>query len=77
MQCPVCSRKAKNLTPNTLDGVVVGCGHCGDYRISGGGFHALMGLQVENRIAALKVAKLTSQGGWPLVEVGGHRAARP
>ena len=41
MQCPVCTRPAENLTPNTLDGVVVGCDHCGDYRVSGTAFYGL------------------------------------
>jgi hypothetical protein len=70
MQCPVCSRQAENLTPNTLDGVVVGCEHCGDYRISGGAFHEFMTLQSERRTAALEAAKLGSQGGWPLISSG-------
>ena len=67
MQCPVCSRQAENLTPCTLDGVVVGCGQCGDYRISGGALHELMALHVEKRAAALAAAKVSSQYGWPLI----------
>jgi hypothetical protein len=67
MQCPVCARPAENLTPNTLDGVVVGCGHCGRYRIHGGTFHAFVSLELSQRLAALETAKLCSQGGWPLV----------
>lgn len=67
MQCPICSRQAENLTPSTLDGLVVGCQHCGDYRISGSAFHELMGLQLEKRAAALAEAKLASQHGWPMI----------
>jgi hypothetical protein len=55
------------LTPNTLDGVVVGCDHCGSYRILGGTFHAFVSLEMTQRLAALEAAKLASQGGWPLV----------
>ena len=67
MQCPVCSQQAQNLTPNTLEGVVVGCDHCGDYRISGGAFNELMALQLEKRVAALAVAKVASRHGWPMI----------
>jgi len=67
MQCPVCSRPAKNLTPNTLDGVVVGCHDCGSYRIHGGAFFEFVGLEQNKRLAALEAAKGASQGGWPLV----------
>ena len=67
MQCPICSRRAENLTPNTLDGVVVGCDHCGDYRISGSSLHELLGLQLEKRVAALAAAKLASRHGWPII----------
>jgi hypothetical protein len=70
MQCPVCSRPAENLTPNTLDGVVVGCDQCGSYRITGGAFHAFVGLELKQRLAALEAAKLVSRGGWPLVGAG-------
>jgi hypothetical protein len=67
MQCPVCSRPAENLTPNTLDGVVVGCHDCGSYRIHGGAFYEFVGLELNKRLAALEAAKGASQGGWPLV----------
>jgi hypothetical protein len=68
MQCPVCSRQAQNLTPATLDGVVVGCDHCGGYRISGGAYHGLMRLQLEKRMAALETAKVASRYGWPIID---------
>lgn len=67
MQCPVCHGQAQNLTPNTLDGVIVGCNLCGDYRIASGAFHALMGLHAEKRAAALQAAKLASRSGWPII----------
>jgi hypothetical protein len=67
MQCPVCSQPAKNLTPNTLDGVVVGCDHCGDYRVHGGAFYDLLQLDASRRSAALEAAKLASRGGWPML----------
>jgi hypothetical protein len=67
MQCPVCRGQAENLTPNTLDGVVVGCGQCGDYRISGSAFHDLMRLQLEKRVAVLEAARLSSRSGWPII----------
>jgi len=74
MQCPVCSRPAQNLTPNTLDGVVVGCTHCGSYRIHGGAFYEFVGLEMNKRLAALEAAKGSSQGGWPLVNANCLRA---
>ncbi len=67
MQCPICTRQAENLTPNTLDGVVVSCDHCGQYRIAGGAFHDLMRLELEKRSAALDTARLTSRHGWPMI----------
>jgi hypothetical protein len=67
MQCPVCRGQAENLTPNTMDGVVVGCGQCGDYRISGVAFHDFMRMQSENRAAALQAAKSASRSGWPMI----------
>jgi hypothetical protein len=69
MQCPVCSRQAENLTPSTLEGVVVGCDHCGQYRIAGSALHDLMRLQLDKRGAALTAAKLASPHGWPMISV--------
>ena len=67
MQCPVCRGHAENLTPNTMDGVVVSCGGCGDYRISGVAFYAFTRLQDEKRVAALAAAKMAAQNGWPTI----------
>ena len=67
MQCPVCFGEAKNLTPNTMDGVVVGCAQCGDYRIMDVAFHDFMRLQAEKRAAALAAAKQASHSGWPMI----------
>lgn len=78
MQCPVCGRQAENLTPGTLEGVVVGCDHCGQYRIAGSAFHDLMRLQLDKRGAALQAAKLASRHGWPMIgmaDVVGRRLA--
>ena len=47
MQCPVCAAQAKNLTPATYDGVVVGCPRCGDYQITGTIFDKLLRLGAE------------------------------
>jgi hypothetical protein len=78
MQCPVCRGQARNLTPNTLDGVVVGCDRCGDYRVAGDALHALMGLAPEKRAQVLEAAKAASQAGWPYVMARSVRsAARP
>ena len=71
MQCPVCRGEAQNLTPNTMDGVVVGCAQCGDYRITGVAFHSFMRLQTDKRAAALEAAKLTSHSGWPMISTTG------
>ena len=73
MQCPVCSRPAENLTPNTLDGVVVGCTHCGSYMIDGGAFHEFVGLEMRDRLRALEAARLGSRGGWPQVSANAIR----
>ncbi|MBX9591748.1 MAG: hypothetical protein K2X43_20850 [Hyphomonadaceae bacterium] len=67
MQCPVCHGQAQNLTPNTLDGVVISCALCGDYRIAGNAFHDFMRLKAEKRAAALQAAKQTSHSGWPTI----------
>lgn len=74
MQCPVCRGQAQNLTPNTMDGVVVSCVQCGDYRITGVAFHGFMRLQAEKRAAALQAAKLTSRSGWPMISATALRA---
>jgi hypothetical protein len=67
MQCPVCRGQAENLTPNTLEGVVIGCKSCGDYRISGTAFYAFTRLQDEKRAAALAAAKTSTRSGWPTI----------
>jgi len=67
MQCPVCRGPAENLTPNTMEGVVVGCAECGDYRISGVAFHDFTRLQGEQRSAMLAEARLASKSGWPMI----------
>jgi hypothetical protein len=74
MQCPVCRRQARNLTPLTLEGVVVGCDRCGDYRVAGDALHPLMGLTLEKRVAALDAATAASQAGWPIVVARSMRA---
>jgi hypothetical protein len=53
-----------------MDGVVVGCAECGDYRIAGGAFHELMRLQAESRVAALQAAKGATRSGWPMIGGG-------
>jgi hypothetical protein len=74
MQCPVCRDQARNLTPNTLDGVVVGCDRCGDYRVAGDALHPLLRLAPEKRAAVLEAAKAASQAGWPYVMARGVRS---
>jgi hypothetical protein len=76
MQCPVCRGQARNLTPNTLDGVVVGCDRCGDYRVAGDALHSQLHIAPEKRVAVLQAAKETaSQAGWPYVMARGVRSA--
>jgi hypothetical protein len=75
MQCPVCRGQARNLTPNTLDGVVIGCDRCGDYRVAGDALHALMSLAPEQRAAVLEAAKAACQAGWPYVMARSVRSA--
>jgi hypothetical protein len=67
MQCPVCLEKAENLTPNTLQGVVVGCKQCGDYRISAVAFAGLMRLEADQKRAALAAARSSATHGWPMI----------
>jgi len=67
MQCPVCLERAENLTPNTMEGVVVGCSRCGDYRISGVAFAGFMQLQAEQRRAVLADARQTAKHGRPVI----------
>jgi hypothetical protein len=74
MQCPVCARHAQNLTPHTLDGVVVGCETCGSYRVASGAYHGLMQLDADARVAALESAKLAARYGWPIIDSACVRA---
>jgi hypothetical protein len=74
MKCPVCMREAQNLTPNTLDGVVVGCDACGGYRISGGAYFDLMQLQVDQRVGVLESARRATRAGWPMIDAASLRA---
>lgn len=67
MECPICAAQAENLTPNTLDGVVVSCGRCGPYRISGAAFYELTTLNSDGRVAALAAARVGTRGGWPTI----------
>jgi hypothetical protein len=61
-----------------MDGVVVGCGQCGNYRITGVAFHEFARMQQERRQAALQAAKAMSQSGWPMIGTSAVRpAARP
>ena len=70
MQCPICAGQARNLTPNTLDGVVVGCDHCGDYRIAGAAYYELTRLAADARTAALAAARRASSSGLPMISRG-------
>lgn len=67
MQCPVCRGQAENLTPATLEGVVVSCQSCGDYRISGTAFYGFMRMHDDKRAAALAAAKTSTRSGWPTI----------
>lgn len=76
MQCPICSQEARNLTPNTLDGVVVGCDRCGDYRIAGSAFYELTTLRPDRRAAVLAAAKLASHSGWPMINASRIKSSK-
>jgi len=68
MQCPVCIAQAKNLTPSTYDGVVVGCPRCGDYQVTGTVFDKLLRLEAEERAEALQRARQrVSPGARPTI----------
>ena len=67
MQCPVCSGKAENLTPNTMEGVVVGCTNAATTGSRAGVFYAFTRLQADQRRAALADARQTARHGWPVI----------
>lgn len=68
MQCPICSREAQNLTPNTLPNVVLGCTDCGEYRISGEAYAHFAGLAPTLRAEALTRAKRATRHGLPMID---------
>lgn len=70
MQCPICSREAENLTPNTLPNVVLGCTDCGAYRISGEAYAQFAGLAPTLRAQALSRAKQAARHGLPMIDRG-------
>jgi hypothetical protein len=64
----MCTAQAKNLTPNTYDGVVIGCPRCGDYQITGTVFDQLLRLAVAERTKALQRAiERASPGARPTI----------
>mgnify|MGYP001467873010 CR=1 FL=1 len=70
MQCPICAREARNLTPNTLPNVVLGCSECGDYRIAGAAYAPFAQLAPTLRAQALMRAKQTTRHGLPMIDLG-------
>jgi hypothetical protein len=76
MQCPICSSEAQNLTPPTLPNVVLGCGTCGDYRISGSAYDHFTRLAPAMRAEALARAKQASRHGLPMIDTGTLARAR-
>lgn len=70
MQCPICSREAENLTPNTLPNVVLGCIECGDYRIAGAAYAPFSALAPSLRAEALTRARQASRYGLPMIDLG-------
>ena len=68
IECPICRAEARNLTPITYQGLIVGCPRCGAYRIMKGAISSLPQLKVEKRLAALTKAKIfTSPKAWPTI----------
>ena len=68
MECPICLAEARNLTPRTYQGLIVGCPRCGVYRVMKAAIGALPKLKVEKRLEALTKAKIyTSPKAWPTI----------
>jgi hydrogenase maturation factor HypF (carbamoyltransferase family) len=68
MECPICLAEARNLTPRTYQGLIVGCPRCGVYRVMKAAIGALPRLKVEKRLEALTKAKIyTSPKAWPTI----------
>ena len=68
MECPICLAEARNLTPRTYQGLIVGCPRCGAYRVMKAAIGTLPQLKVERRLEALTKAKIyTSPKSWPTI----------
>src|SRR5262245_10059815 len=58
MDCPVCFNDAKDVSPSTYRGLVVECPRCGLYRLTRGAIAGLVSLNAQERMAALRIAKM-------------------
>jgi hypothetical protein len=70
MDCPICLREAKNVTPPTYRGVVVECPRCGIYRVTQDAIAALRTLRVDERLMAFRKAKMLLSSRTPTITSG-------
>jgi len=70
MDCPICLKEAKNATPHTYRGVVVECLRCGTYRVTQDAITALASLKVDERLIALRKAKMLLGSRTPTITSG-------
>jgi DNA-directed RNA polymerase subunit RPC12/RpoP len=68
MDCPICTREVRNVTPLIYSGVVIECPRCGGVRIMASVLHDLRALGIDERLAALRKAKAQgSKTTWPTI----------
>ena len=70
MDCPICLRDAKDATPPTYRGLVLECPRCGLYRVTQDAVAALRTLKVDERLMALRKAKMLLGSRTPTITSG-------
>jgi len=70
MDCPICLKVAKNVTPPTYRGLVVDCPRCRVYRVTPDAIAALGSLKGDERFLALRKAKVLLAGRTPTITTG-------
>jgi DNA-directed RNA polymerase subunit RPC12/RpoP len=68
MDCPICTREVRNVTPPIYTGVVIECPRCGGLRIMASVLDDLRALGIDDRLVALRKAKAqSSKTAWPTI----------
>ena len=70
MHCPICLRDAKDATPPRYRGLVLECPRCGVYRVTQDAITALGTLKVDERLIALRKAKVFVGSRTPTITSG-------